>query len=81
MINTVYKMLESHGSNGKRKASSVRGTRVLWVGGSLTILNSLIRVALVEKMAFEGVNLLGKSFLSRGTNQSRAPKQEGARHC
>ena len=27
MINTAYKMLESNGSNGKRKASSVRGNQ------------------------------------------------------
>lgn len=62
------------GAMEKERQAAEGKTRVLWVGGSVTVLNSLIRVALVEKMAFEGVNLLGEELSQQRNQPEQSPK-------
>lgn len=78
MTNTVSKMLESRGSNGRRKASSMRGSQgsLGWRVGHR--FRCSIRVALMEKMALEGVNLLGEE-LSQQRNEPQQSLKAGRR--
>ena len=68
------------GAMEKERQAAEGKTRVLWVGGSVTVLNSLIRVALVEKMAFEGVNLLGEELSQQRNQPEQSPKAQVKPH-